>query len=108
MNAVLPVAGQLPPAIKALREGTPPLTKAFGTLGEFTNELTYNPGGRNQGFLYWFPWFGHNINSTFSTADANGGMLRGIVLVSCSSLAANPGLTPLVTTLIGTPGLCSP
>ncbi len=108
VNAVLPVARELPPAIRALGAGTPPLTKAFGTLEQFTNELVYNPGGRNQGFLYWLPWFGHNINSTFSTSDANGSVVRGLVLASCTSLSANPVLTPLITTLLGQPGLCSP
>ncbi len=107
VDAILPVARILPPASRALREGTPPLTEAFSVLGEFTNELAYNGGGANPGFLYWLAWFGHNFNSTFSTADANGGVVRGLALLSCSSLASEPALTPLITTLLGRTGLCS-
>ena len=50
----------------------PSLQDALQVFDYVTNELGYNPGGRDQGYLYWMDWFFHNWDSVFSTGDANG------------------------------------
>lgn len=85
-NAVLPVAGDLGPTARALNRQRPALTTAFSVLSDFTNELAYDPPGRNPGFLYWLAWFAHNVNSTTSVGDANGAIARGLLLLNCSQL----------------------
>ena len=101
VNAVVPLASQLPPITSNLKASLPPLTASFKVLNYVTNELAYNPGGKNQGFLYWLAWFAHNLNSFVSTSDANGSVWRGLLIVSCGSLKATAA-GPLLETLLGT------
>jgi phospholipid/cholesterol/gamma-HCH transport system substrate-binding protein len=101
VNAVIPLAAQLPPLEGSLRQVVPPLINSFKVLAYVTNEVAYNQGGRNPGFLYWLSWFAHNANSFISNADANGPAWRTLILATC------PGLKsfffgPLIETLLGT------
>jgi phospholipid/cholesterol/gamma-HCH transport system substrate-binding protein len=86
VNAAIPLAKQLPPVESNLRLEVPPLVSAFKVLGAVTNETAYVPGHGNPGFLYWLGWFAHDSDSFLSTADANGGGWRGLLLMSCSDL----------------------
>ena len=88
--AAQPLTGLVPPTVANVNAQIPPLTDAFRTLNRTTNELAFNPGGDNPGFLYWLSWFAHDANSVFSTGDANGAVVRGLAMGSCSSLA-QPG-----------------
>jgi phospholipid/cholesterol/gamma-HCH transport system substrate-binding protein len=88
--AVLPLASQLGPIAKGLSEAIPPLENSFRVLNYATNELAYNPGGRNPGFLYWLSWFVHNADSFLSTSDANGPVWRTLLLVNCTTLTTTP------------------
>ncbi len=88
VNAVIPLAKQLPPVESNLRLEVPPLISSFKVLGAVTNEIAYVPGHGNPGFLYWLGWFAHDADSFLSTADANGGGWRGLLLVSCSDLGS--------------------
>ena len=72
VKVVLPLAGQLPPLTSDLDQAVPALIKSFKVLAYTTNEIAYNPGGKNPGFLYWLAWFAHNADSFISTSDANG------------------------------------
>jgi len=101
VNAVLPLAAQLPPLTKDLNQIVPSLENSFKVLDYVVNELAYNPGGKNQGFLYWLAWTAHNVDSGLSVADANGAGVRGIVAVSCASLRSTPAAL-LLTTVLGT------
>jgi phospholipid/cholesterol/gamma-HCH transport system substrate-binding protein len=101
VEAVLPLARMVPPLARTLEHETPFLIGAFKVLEYVVNELAYNPGGANQGFLYWFAWFAHNTNSFLSTEDANGSLWRGMGVVPCSVLNETP-LGPLLAELIGT------
>jgi len=101
VNAVIPLAKQLPPVASNLKASIPPLTQSFKVLNYVTNELAYNPGGKNQGFLYWLAWFAHNLNSFQSVADANGSAWRGFLVESCGALKGS-AVGPLLTTLLGT------
>ena len=56
--------------------------------------LAYNPPGEaEEGYLFWASWAGHLGPTLFSNQDAHGPIRRGIVLLSCSSLATLDALT---------------
>jgi phospholipid/cholesterol/gamma-HCH transport system substrate-binding protein len=86
VKAVIPLAKQLPPVTSNLKKEIPPLVSSFKVVGAVTNEIAYDPGHGNPGFLYWLAWFAHNSDSFLSTADANGGGWRGLLSLSCSDL----------------------
>jgi phospholipid/cholesterol/gamma-HCH transport system substrate-binding protein len=84
---VLPTVRDLRPAAADLAAVTPRLTTSFGVVNQLLNELTYNPPGSEEGFLFWASWANHDGASVFSTQDAHGPIRRGLVVTSCSSLA---------------------
>jgi phospholipid/cholesterol/gamma-HCH transport system substrate-binding protein len=100
VNAVLPLASELPPLEGKLRQETPALLSSFKVLGAVTNEIAYVPGHGNPGFLYWLAWFAHNSDSFLSTWDANGGAWRGLLSLSCSDLRGG-SLGTLLPALLG-------
>jgi phospholipid/cholesterol/gamma-HCH transport system substrate-binding protein len=101
VKAVLPLANQLPPLGKNLAAVIPSLKNSFKVLAYTTNETAYNPGGRNQGFLYWLAWTAHDLDSALSVADANGPAIRSVLITSCAGLKASPA-GPLLEVLLGT------
>jgi phospholipid/cholesterol/gamma-HCH transport system substrate-binding protein len=101
VNAVVPLAGQLSPLEHALIQAVPPLTNSFRVLAYATNEIAYNPGGKNPGFLHWLSWFAHNADSFISNSDANGPVWRTLVLATCPGLKSF-SFGPLIETLLGT------
>ena len=101
INAVLPLARQLPGLESNLAKVTPALSDSFKVLAYVTNETAYNGGGRNPGFLYWLAWFAHNANSFISNSDANGPVWRSLTLTTCAGLKNLP-FGPLLQVLLGT------
>jgi phospholipid/cholesterol/gamma-HCH transport system substrate-binding protein len=101
VRAVTPLAGQLTPLASDLRKAVPALIKSFKILAYVTNELAYNPGGNNRGFLYWIAWFAHNSDSFISNSDANGPVWRTLILTTCPGLNSF-SFGPLLETLLGT------
>jgi phospholipid/cholesterol/gamma-HCH transport system substrate-binding protein len=101
VKAVLPLASQLPPLTADLRQEVPALTGTFKVLAYTTNELAYNQGAKNPGFLYWLSWFAHNSDSFISNSDANGPAWRALIVGSCSSLSTT-SIGPLLETVLGT------
>jgi phospholipid/cholesterol/gamma-HCH transport system substrate-binding protein len=81
--ATQPLVAQLGPALRLLTVSTPRLSQVFQVLTYTANELAYNPGGKNQGFLFWTAWAFHNFNSVISVGDAHGGIGRAQVLLNC-------------------------
>jgi phospholipid/cholesterol/gamma-HCH transport system substrate-binding protein len=79
----------------------PALTDSFKVLAYTTNELAYNQGSKNPGFLYWLAWFAHNSDSFISNSDANGPAWRALLLTSCSSLKSAT-IGPLLELVLGT------
>ena len=71
-----------------------------------TNEITYNPGGRNPGFLYWLAWFAHNSDSFISSSDANGPVWRTLFVTSCRGLKTL-AVGPILEQVLGTTFGCS-
>jgi phospholipid/cholesterol/gamma-HCH transport system substrate-binding protein len=97
LNQVKPFVGAVVPLARQLT----PLINSFKVLAYVTNEVAYNPGGKNPGFLYWLAWFAHNANSFISNTDANGPAWRALILATCPSLKAF-AFGPLIQTLLGT------
>jgi phospholipid/cholesterol/gamma-HCH transport system substrate-binding protein len=101
IDAVVPLAGDVGATTRDLEAATPPLTDAFKVLDYLSNELAYNPGGSNQGYLYWLAWFAHNSDSVLSTEDAHGAVARGLGLFSCSSVSQPGSAAQLMALLFG-------
>jgi phospholipid/cholesterol/gamma-HCH transport system substrate-binding protein len=99
-NVTLPLARQLTPLHRALSQGVPPLIDSFRVLNYTVNELAYNPGGRNPGFLYWLAWFAHNADSFLSTSDANGPVWRTLALATCPGLKSF-SFGPVIEAILG-------
>ncbi|WP_372789390.1 MlaD family protein [Paraconexibacter sp.] len=87
-----PLADEVAPVVRSLSGQTPHLTRSFQTLTYFVNELAYNPGGRNQGYLFWLSWALHNFNSVISLSDAHGGIGRAQVMANCYGTQEMEGL----------------
>lgn len=100
VDAVLPLADQLPGVQNNLKLETPALLSSFKVLGAVTNEIAYVPGHGNPGFLYWLAWFAHNSDSFLSSVDANGGGWRGLLSLSCADLQGG-SLGTLLSGLLG-------
>ena len=86
VKAGVPALRQLRPATEALGGTLNDLPSVVRRVNYIVNELTYNPPGSEEGYLFWTPWFFHNSASMLSTQDAHGSAWRGLVLFSCSTL----------------------
>jgi phospholipid/cholesterol/gamma-HCH transport system substrate-binding protein len=101
VKVTLPLATQLPPLISDLGQALPSLLSAFKVLGAVTNEIAYNPGDGNPGFLYWLPWAVHNVDSFVSNQDADGSAWRLLTMLSCSDLTSDGLVDTLLPELLG-------
>jgi phospholipid/cholesterol/gamma-HCH transport system substrate-binding protein len=137
---------EIRPFVRAAREPVPDLRRAadrYSTaaprltvigkkLNTLTNMAAYNPNGaepagtadRDEGYLFWAAWLGHNGNLIFNTADGNGPFRRIYFTAGCNQLlniANGPPSSPFdpiiqqarqVTTGIGSlflpGGACAP
>ena len=106
IDAVRPLSRSVRPATRDLATTAPLLKQAFGVIERASNAIAYTAGPGARPYLFWLAWFSHNVNSTFSTGDAHGAILRGYAQFSCSSFEVNPELTALIGTIFGTPGSC--
>ncbi|MBV9212691.1 MAG: MCE family protein [Actinobacteria bacterium] len=100
VRAAIPLLAKFGPELARVDSTTPGLVDAGHALNRVANELAYNPPGKEEGYLFWLPWFMHNSNSVLSIEDAHGAAFRGLVLVGCTSLPAvilaNPALFPFL------------
>ncbi len=73
-------------------------------LNEFFNELAYNPGPNQAGFIFFLDWANHNLNSVVSSADAHGALGRSLIYLNCNVaplLAPIATINPTVNLLVG-------
>jgi phospholipid/cholesterol/gamma-HCH transport system substrate-binding protein len=106
----------LRPAARRLAEATPRLTTVAGKLNRLGNMAAFNPGGaeppgtpgRDEGYLYWAAWLGHNGNSVFSAQDANGLYRRGYFTASCRNVANIAAVNPLAPAITGVDRILGP
>jgi phospholipid/cholesterol/gamma-HCH transport system substrate-binding protein len=82
-----PLVSDLSQLQTGLNEDTPNLVTSFKGIEYITNELAYDPGNGNPGFLYWLAWFAHNVDSFVGNSDANGPDWRLLTETTCSSVA---------------------
>jgi phospholipid/cholesterol/gamma-HCH transport system substrate-binding protein len=94
-------------------KATPHLETTFSKLNRLANMAAHNPGGtepsgtpgRDEGYLFWAAWLGHNTASLYSAGDGNGYYRRIYLSMGCeqlNDLVSNPNpviqqLTQLVT-----------
>jgi phospholipid/cholesterol/gamma-HCH transport system substrate-binding protein len=94
-------------------EATPHLETTFSKLNRLANMAAYNPDGaepsgaadRDEGYLFWAAWLGHNTASLYSAGDGNGYYRRIYLSMGCeqlNDLVSDPNpitqqLTQLVT-----------
>lgn len=82
-------------------QATPDLTRLASKLNGLFNMAANNPRGteplgtanRDEGYLYWVSWLGHNSASIFSAADGNGYYRRIYLTMGCDQardLLSNP------------------
>lgn len=125
-----PVKNQIRPFVRSAREPIPNLTTAAKRLGKAAPPLTvvgnkinrlgnmaaYNPNGaeapgtpnRDEGYLFWAGWLGHNGNSIFSAGDAHGFYRRIYLTMGCDEALALLGASPLAGIVTGLSPLFDP
>ncbi len=77
-------------------------------LNEFFNELAYNPGANQAGFLFYLDWFNHNATSLFANTDANGPIGHGLLYFACTQIYTLPGVAQVNPTARAVLGLIQP
>jgi len=95
----LPVVNQISGSLAPFAQAAPDLATSFSVLNEFFNELAYNPGPNQGGFLFFLAWANHNFNSVFSNADANSPLGQGLTYFSCQQLFLLPAIEKVNPTL---------
>jgi phospholipid/cholesterol/gamma-HCH transport system substrate-binding protein len=101
-----PLVRDLRPAVKYINDSLPPLIETGKDANYVANELLYNPPGPDEGFGFWAAWFFHNSDSIMSIEDAHGVAWRGLLVVSCSTLATVTAATPALAPLSDS-GICA-
>ncbi len=75
-------------------EASPHLTTSFSKLNRLANMAAFNPDGaepsgtpgRDEGYLYWAGWLGHNTASIYSAGDGNGYYRRIYLSMGCEQV----------------------
>jgi phospholipid/cholesterol/gamma-HCH transport system substrate-binding protein len=101
---VTPVFAKFKPALGSFANALPNLTVSFKVLNELVNELGYNPGANQGGFLFFGDWLAHDINSVYSSADAHGAIGNTLPYFNCGLLSILEGaakIDPTAKLLIG-------
>jgi phospholipid/cholesterol/gamma-HCH transport system substrate-binding protein len=84
LRQILPVLNSVSPSVQDLSKAFPQLTTGFGVFNEFLNELAYNPGPNQGGFLFFLDWANHDLNSVVSQGDAHGALGQTLVYYNCN------------------------
>jgi len=96
---VTPVVSKIAPSIQELGEAFPKLQSGFSVFNEFFNELAYNPGSKQGGFIFFADWAAHDLNSALSTADAHGPIGSTLVYLNCEVLQILSGVAEINPTV---------
>ncbi len=97
-------------AADRLSKATPRLTVVADEINRLANMAAYNPRGaeapgtpgRDEGYLFWLAWLGHNGDYVFQAQDAHGVDRRVYLTIGCDeavSLLKSSPLAPAVTGL---------
>jgi phospholipid/cholesterol/gamma-HCH transport system substrate-binding protein len=109
-DQIRPFTREIRPVLTHANEASRPFDKTVKGFGNslsafntFFNELAYKPKDSRQSFLFYLPWLNHNFNSAFSLQDAQGPILRSLVLITCNGASLGYGLAetkPYLKTLL--------
>jgi phospholipid/cholesterol/gamma-HCH transport system substrate-binding protein len=83
----LPYLQRITPATKTFNKALPELSSSFQVLNELFNEIGYNPGPKQGGFLFFLDWANHDFNSAVSSSDANGPVGNTLLYYNCNVVA---------------------
>jgi phospholipid/cholesterol/gamma-HCH transport system substrate-binding protein len=94
VRAARPVIPDLRRAAGRWSRAAPRLTEIGHKINTLANMAAYNPRGaepsgtpgRDEGYLYWAGWLGHNSNQIFSTGDGHGTWRRFYATANCANL----------------------
>jgi phospholipid/cholesterol/gamma-HCH transport system substrate-binding protein len=94
VRAARPVMPDLRRAAGRWSRATPRLTTIGEKITRLANMAAFNPRGaepagtpgRDEGYLYWAGWLGHNSNQVFSTGDGHGTFRRIYFTANCANL----------------------
>jgi phospholipid/cholesterol/gamma-HCH transport system substrate-binding protein len=96
-DQIRPFTREIRPVLTHGAEASGPFEKTVRNFGNslrgfnsFLNELAYKPKG-GPSHLFYLPWLNHDFNAAFTTEDAGGPILRGLVLISCTGAALGYG-----------------
>ena len=89
-----PLVASLRPAATGLSKAAPDLTSAFMRFNHLFNMLGFNPGGREgpekadrqEGYLFWLAWLGHQTSNLTNIDDGNGPMRPVFLTGTCETL----------------------
>ncbi|HEU4943939.1 MAG TPA: MlaD family protein [Solirubrobacterales bacterium] len=109
---IRPFTREVRPVLTHAKQGSAAFSKTVRGFGNslaafnsFLNELAYKPKGSRQSYLFYLPWFNHNVNATFNLDDPAGPIGRGLILISCNgtelAAGAAAGLPYIQTALRG-------
>ncbi len=99
-----------------LAKATPKLTVVGNKINRLGNMAAYNPHGaeppgtpgRDEGYLFWAAWLGHNSNSVFQVQDAHGVDRRIYLTIGCDEAVSLLGSSPLAPAVTGLQQLFAP
>ncbi len=115
LRKILPVLNKVSPSVNELSKAFPQLKTGFAVFNEFFNEIAYNPGPQQGGFLFFLDWANHNLNSVVSQGDAHGAFGQVLAYYNCNLvplLKAVAEADPTAGLLLGllnppSPSLCT-
>jgi phospholipid/cholesterol/gamma-HCH transport system substrate-binding protein len=105
---ILPVINQLQPSLQDFAQASPQLTTSFTVFNEFFNELAYNPGSNQAGFLFFADWGAHDLNSVVSQGEANGAIGQALLYFNCEVVPILTGVAAVDPTAKLALGLLNP
>jgi phospholipid/cholesterol/gamma-HCH transport system substrate-binding protein len=105
---ILPVINQLQPSLQDFAQASPQLTTSFTVLNEFFNELAYNPGPNQAGFLFFADWGAHDLNSVVAQGEANGAVGQTLLYFNCEVVQILVGVAKVDPTAKLALGLLNP
>ena len=103
-------------ASSRLAKATPKLTVVGKKINRLGNMAAYNPNGaeapgtpgRDEGYLFWAAWLGHNSGSVFQVQDAHGVDRRIYLTIGCDEAMSLLGASPLAPAVTGLQQLFAP
>lgn len=108
LRRVQPVINRLQPTLTDFAHAFPQLSSGFTVFNELLNELAYNPGTSQAGFLFYLDWANHNLNSVVSLGDTHGALGQVLVYYNCGLVSLLEGVAEADATARLILGLLNP